>query len=172
MNKKLPKLMIGGLVAALLLVGAAGATIAYAQDGTTPTPSADEQTDRGGPGRGHGHGFLGEAELQAAADTLGMTTDELSAEIQNGKTLQDLADAAGVDLQVVQDAIKAAHAEEMRQRIEQAVTDGTMTQEKADWLLEGLEKGFLDGPGFGFGFGHGPAGGPPPTDGTQPTTTP
>jgi hypothetical protein len=47
-----------------------------------------------------------------------------------------------------------------------------MTQEKADWLLEGLEKGFLDGPGFGFGFGHGPFGGPPPVDGTQPTPTP
>ena len=169
MNKKLPKLIIGGLVAALLLVGAAGATIAYAQDGATPTPSADEQTDGGKPGRGHG--FLGDAELQAAADALGMTTDELSTELQNGKTLQDLADAAGVDLQVVQDAINAAHAEEMRQRIEQAVADGTMTQEKADWLLEGLEKGFLDGPGFGFGFGHGPNGGPA-TDATQPTTTP
>ena len=169
MNKKLPKL-IGGLVAALLLVGAAGATIAYAQDGTTPTPPADGQIDRRGPG--HGHRFLGEAELQAAADALGMTTDELSTELQNGKTLQDLADAAGVDLQVVQDAIRAAHAEAMRQRIEQAVADGTMTQEKADWLLEGLEKGFLDGPGFGFGFGPGPAGGPPPTDGIPPTAAP
>jgi hypothetical protein len=39
----------------------------------------------------------------------------------------------------------------LRARIEQAVSDGTMTQEKADWLNEGLEKGFLDGPGFGFG---------------------
>jgi len=166
LNRKLPKI-IGGLLATLLLVGAAGATIAYAQDGTPP---ADGQIDGRGPGRGHG--FLGPAELQAAADALGMTTDELSTELKNGKTLQNLADAAGVDLQVVQDAIKAAHATEMRQQIAQAVTDGTMTQEKADWLLEGLNKGFLDGPGFGFGFGHGPAGGPPPGNGTQPTPTP
>ena len=43
----------------------------------------------------------------------------------------------------------------MRDRIAQAVADGTMTQEKADWLLEGLDKGFLDGPGFGFGPGFG-----------------
>lgn len=56
-------------------------------------------------------------------------------------------------MQDVQDAITAAHAVEMRTRIAQSVTDGTMTQEKADWLLEGLDKGFLDGPGFGFGFG-------------------
>ena len=49
----------------------------------------------------------------------------------------------------------------MRTRIEQAVFDGTMTQAKADWLLEGLDKGYLDGPGFGFGFGgHGGHGGP------------
>ncbi len=164
MNKKLPKI-IGGLVVALMLIGVAGATIAYAQDGTPPKPPADGQA--GGRGPRGGHGFLGTAELEAAAKALGMTVDELSTELQNGKTLQDLADAAGVDLQVVQDTVNAAHAEEMRQRIEQAVTDGTMTQEKADWLLEGLDKGFLDGPGFGFGHG---LGGPPPTN-TTPTAT-
>jgi hypothetical protein len=48
----------------------------------------------------------------------------------------------------------------MRAQIEQALTDGTMTQEKADWLLEGLDKGYLDGgPGFGPGFGRGRHGG-------------
>ena len=167
MNKKLPKI-VGGLVVALMLIGIAGATIAYAQDGTPPTPPADGQFD--GPGPGQRHGFLHGAELTAAANALGMTTDDLSTELQNGKTLEELAETAGVDLQVVRDAISAAHAEEMRQRIEQSLTDGTISQEKADWLLEGLEKGFLDGPGFGFGFGRGP-GGPPPTDATQTTPT-
>jgi hypothetical protein len=56
----------------------------------------------------------------------------------------------------------------MRAQIEQAVTDGTMSQDKADWLLEGLDKGFLDGPGFGFGFGHG-GGGPDGQRPVQPT---
>lgn len=97
---------------------------------------------------------LGQAELDAAAQALNMTSDELSSALQNGQTLQELADAAGVDIQTVQDAIKSAHVEEMRQQINQAVTDGTITQDKADWLLEGLDKGFLDGPGFG--FPHGP----------------
>jgi len=171
LNKKLPKL-IGGLLAAVMVIGAAGATIAYAQDGTTPTPPVDGPAGERGP-RGW-RGFLGDPELQAAADALGMTADELSTELKSGKTLQELADAAGVDLQVVQDAIKAAHAEETRQRIEQGVSDGTISQEKADWLLEGLDKGFLDGPGFGFGFGHhhGGPGGPPPADATQATPTP
>ena len=65
-----------------------------------------------------------------------------------------------MDLQDVQDAIQAAHEEELRARIQQAVTDGTITQENADWLLEGLDKGFIDGPGFGSGFG--PPGPRPP----------
>jgi hypothetical protein len=109
--------------------------------------------------------------LQAAAEALDMTTDELITALRSGKTLEELADEAGVDLQAVQDAIEAAREEELRARIEQAVSDGTMTQEKADWLLEGLEKGFLDGPGFGFGFGpQGPR--PDETPSTQPTETP
>jgi hypothetical protein len=41
----------------------------------------------------------------------------------------------------------------MRDAIAQAVEDGKMSQEQADWLLEGLDKGFLP---RGRGFGHGP----------------
>ena len=205
MNKKYWK-WIGGLLVALMVVGAVGTAVAYAQG---PTPSIGLGD---GHGPGGGRGSLGSAELEAAAKALGMTTDDLSAALKegktleqlatekgvdfqtvqdairaarplrlgsteldaaakaldmttdelttalkDGKTLQELVDAAGVDLETVQDAIQAAHATEMRTQIEQAVTDGNMTQEKADWLLEGLDKGFLDGRGFGFGGprGHG-----------------
>jgi len=142
-------ILIGGLLAALLVIGVIGATSAYAQSPTNTFLHG------GGPGGGRGFG-LGQVGLEAAAQALGMTTDEVSSALQSGKTLEELAEEAGVDLQDVQDAIQAAREEELRARIEQAVSDGTMTQEKADWLLEGLEKGFLDGPGFGFGFGpHG-----------------
>jgi hypothetical protein len=89
-----------------------------------------------------------------------MSTDELSAALESGKTLQELADEAGVDMQEIFDAMSAVREASMRERIAQAVEDGTMTQEKADWLLEGLDKGFLDGPGFGFG-GHFEKGTPP-----------
>jgi len=205
MKKKI-WIWVGGLLVALMVVGAVGTAVAYAQ-GTTPSTVFGD-----GRGPGGGHGPLGSAELEAAAKALDMTTDELSAALKEGRTLeqlatekgvdiqtvqdairaarplrlgtveldaaakaldmttdelstalkdgkslQDLADAAGVELQSVQDAIQAAHATEMRTQIEQAVTDGNMTREKADWLLEGLDKGFLDGPGFGLGGpGHGP----------------
>ncbi len=46
----------------------------------------------------------------------------------------------------------AARAEGMKEAIEQAVEEGYLTQEQADWMLEGLEKGFMPGRG---GFGRG-----------------
>jgi hypothetical protein len=141
-------ILIGGLLVALLVVGVIGATSAYAQG------SSSTLLHGRGPGDGRGH--FGGAGLDAAAEVLGMTTDELTTALQSGKTLEQLAEDAGVDIQDVQDAIQAARVEEMRDRIQQAVDDGTITQENADWLLEGLDKGFIGGPGgFGFGGHHG-----------------
>jgi hypothetical protein len=73
-------------------------------------------------------------------------------------------DEAGVDMQDVKDALDTVRAESMREHIAQAVEDGAMSQDKADWLLEGLDKGFLDGPDFrlGRGFGGRPEKGVPP----------
>lgn len=170
MKKKI-SILIGGLLAVAMIISAASVTTAYAQDGTPSTPPAGQPSD--GPGHGGGRG-MGETELAAAAKVLSMTTDELSTALKDGKTLSELATAAGVDIQDVQDAISAARAIEMRARIEAGVADGTISQEKADWLLEGLEKGFLDGPGFGFGGPHdGGRGGRPgnqPVPPTQPAS--
>jgi len=150
MNKKI-LIVIGGLLAALLVVGVVGATSVYAQEPTNISLHGR------GPDGGRGFG-LGDAELEVAAQALGMTTDEVQSALQEGKTLQDLADAAGVDIADVHAAIQAVHETEMRDRIAQAVEDGTITQEKADWLLEGIDKGFMGGgDGFNLGFG-GPRG--------------
>ena len=139
-------ILIGGLLAALLVAVLIGATNAYAQDSASPLMHGR------GPGGGHGLGLAG---LQAAAEALDMTTDELITEIQSGKTLEQIAEEAGVEVADVQAAIQEAHQSAFRNRIQQAVDNGTITQEHADWLLEGLEKGFIGGAG-GFGFGkHG-----------------
>ena len=159
-------ILIAGLLVALLVVGVIGATHAFAQGSYD---LMQHGRGPGGPGGGRG---LGQVELEAAAEVLGMTTDEVTTALQSGKTLHDLADEAGVDLADVQAAIQAAHAAELRDRIAQAVDDGTLTQENADWLLEGLEKGFIGVPGaFGFGGpGHGPKSGETlPTQPVQPT---
>jgi hypothetical protein len=153
-------ILIAGLLVALLVVGVVGATNAFAQGSYDLMQHGRGPGGPGGPGGGRG---LGQAELEAAAKVLGMTADELSTALQSGKTLQDLADEAGVDIEDVHAAIQAVHATELRERIAQAVEDGTITQENADWLLEGLDKGFIGVPGaFGLGGPHGPG----PRDGS------
>ena len=169
MKKKI-SILIGGLLAVAVLFGAVSVKSVYAQDSTTSNPIMQ----RGG-GRGHGgERGLGQPELEAAAKVLGITADELSTALADGKTLEDLATTAKVDIQDVQDSITAVHAEEMRAQIEAGVADGTISQEKADWLLEGLDKGFLEGRGFGIGGPHG-HGGRPDTQSdttTAPTVVP
>ena len=156
MKKKI-LIVIGSILAVAILFVGVRVTTAYAQKGTLPAFTIGQFRD----GHGHGGSGIGQAELDAAAKVLKMTSDELSAALKSGKTLADLATTAGVDIKDVQAAITAAHTSEMRTRIQAGVTDGSITQDKANWLLEGLDKGYLDGPGFGFGFGFGgPRGGP------------
>ena len=155
--------LIGGVLVALLVVGVLGATNAFAQG------SSSDLFHGRGPGGGRGV-HAGTPEFEAAADALNMTTDELTAALESGKTLETIAEEAGVDFADVQSAIQAAHATEMRERIQQAVDDGTITQENADWLLEGLDKGFIGVPGgFGFGGPHGLR--PDQAPATQPAPT-
>ena len=160
-------ILIAGLLVALLVVGVIGATNTFAQGSYDLTQHGRSPGGPGGPGTGRG---LGQAELEAAAKVLGMTADEVSTALQSGKTLQDLADEAGVAIEDVQAAIQAVHVTELRERIAQAVEDGTITQENADWLLEGLDKGYIGVPGaFGFGGRHGPGPKLNETPSAQPT---
>ncbi len=156
MTRTLKVVVAGLLVASVLAVALTG--MALAQE-ATPTPSPAPKVygwhgwGRGGFGCG---GLCGQAGLEAAAQALGMTADELSTQLWGGRTLADLADEKGVDLQAVRDAVEAACEQAVRDAIEQAVQDGRLTREQADWLLEGLDKGYW-GPGvrWGFGFGRG-----------------
>jgi hypothetical protein len=113
---------------------------------------------------GHGGGGrYGEAALAAAADVLGLTVEELQTQLRAGESLADLADEAGVEVEDVLAAMEAAAIQARRDAIEEAVTDGDLTRDHADWLLEGLDNGYWgpgsDGAGFGFG-GRGLRGGP------------
>lgn len=147
MNKKFVW-VIGALVVALLTVGVYGATTVYADDGNPPQrPFAG--LEPGGPGGPRGERGLEGAALDAVAQVLGMSTDDLSAALKSGKTLPQLAEEAGVEMQQIHEALQAVRAESMREHIAQALESGNITQEHADWLLEGLDKGFLGGPGFG-----------------------
>jgi hypothetical protein len=77
--------------------------------------------------------------------------------------LEELAEEAGVDFDELKESLQANWAEAFKAKIEEAVKNGDLTDEHADWLTEGLEKGFL-GKGAWFGgrgkMGHfeGPGG--------------
>ena len=163
-NKK--SILIGGLLVALVVAVLAGVGVSsvYAQ-----SPAQTLAHGRG-PGGGGGLSLTG---LQIAAEKLGMTTDELITALQSGKTLEQIAQEKGVDYASIQTAIQANQQAEFRSRIQQAVTDGTMTQAKADWLLKDIDKGFIgSGPGGDFFGGHGFGLGPDKAPQTQPATQP
>ena len=80
--------------------------------------------------------------FDAMAKALNLTPTQLFEALHSGKTLDEIAKTQGVDLAKVQEAANAARVQAMKDKIAQAVKDGKMTQEQADWLLQGLEKGY------------------------------
>jgi hypothetical protein len=141
----------------VLLLGAfGGASIVFADE---PTPEAGAAPGcriwglgRGLFGFGHGGPWT---TFDTAAEALGLTPQQLFTELHDGKSLAEVAEEQGVEVDAIQEALSAAREEAMRDAIEQAVEDGDMSQGQADWLLEGLEQGYMPGRGFGRGFGRG-----------------
>jgi hypothetical protein len=111
--------------------------------------------------RGFGWGGRSWTMFDTVAEALGLTPQGLFTELHDaGKTVTEIAEEKGIDIEALQVAVGAARGEAMREAIEQAVEDGKLTQEQADWLLEGLEQGFFPGGrgmgrGSHFGFGRG-----------------
>jgi hypothetical protein len=82
------------------------------------------------------------------ANALGMTQDELEAALAAGQSITDLMVEQGIDTATLQANARAAY----EAAIQQAVTDGVITQAQADQ--------FLSQSNFGFGlFGRGGPGG-------------
>jgi urease gamma subunit len=89
--------------------------------------------------RGHhgrdGHGMRDRRPgLDAAAEALGITADELHEALRDGQTIAEVAEAKGVDVQAVIDAMVAEAAEHLAER----VADGDITQDAADAKLAEL----------------------------------
>lgn len=87
--------------------------------------------------------------LTTVAEELGMTVDELRTALQDGQTIAQVAEAEGVELQTLVDALVASQLE----RLDQAVADGRLTQAQADQIAAGAEEritAMLNGDGRGF----------------------
>lgn len=88
----------------------------------------------GGPGRGFGHfGFF--HRLDAAATYIGVTEAELRTELENGKTLAQVAQDHGKSVDGLVNALVA----DAKQKLDDAVAAGKLTRAQADDMLSGLK---------------------------------
>ena len=152
------KLLIGLLSALLLVLASVGAVLAA----ETPEATSDADGDRF---RGRLHRlrdraggrfaragvlpavFDKEALLQAAAEALGLTADELRAAKDEGRSLSTLLAEQDVARADFTEALRAAK----QGMIDDARQDGAITQEQADRLEAWMDRG----PRRGFGhWGH------------------
>lgn len=128
--------------------------------------SVKERIDQGAPGflgkRGWGgmmggrvpHGFAakapfdGDTVINAVAEKLGMTADELKAQLKACKRLADIAKEKNVSEQDLRAAVVSA----IKPRLDQAVADGDLTQKQADRIISSIQDGKFP---LMFGWGRG-----------------
>jgi hypothetical protein len=94
-----------------------------------------------GPGFGHGHGpGFAAMGLDAAATFLGLTEEELHAELESGKTLAEIATANGKTA----DGLVQALLADAQAQLAAAVADGRLTEEQKQQILDRLEPRLTD----------------------------
>ena len=134
-----------GLVVGLALVVVVGGVV-LAQTPVPPTgtaaPAAPAASTPGGnlawpPER--------IAEFDAAAQALNLTPTQLFEQLHSGQSLQAIAAAQGAAGKTVQVAVQAVRLGAAKKAIQNAASAGRITQPRADWLLQGLDGGWLNG---------------------------
>jgi urease accessory protein UreF len=97
----------------------------------------------------------GHLSLEAVAEVLGLEVEDLQEALADGQTVAEVAEAQGVALEDVVDALMASVSE----RVQQAVEDGRITQEQADERIEQMEEHILQMLESGRGCGMRPGSG-------------
>jgi len=156
-------LVVAGFLVAVLVFGVAG--FAYAQSKTPATPEYPYGPGMMGPGMmgnydndasGYSHGMMGgygmmgwngeegpmhEAMVAAVANALGLTPEEIETRHDAGETLWEIAEAEGLSAEEIQDLMSPAHDT----ALEEAVANGDLTQEQADWMDSHMEQMWENG---------------------------
>lgn len=165
-------IIIATMLALLVAIGAFG--LAFAQTNAPPSPETPYGRGRMGMVRWGENaasmlgGFRGNAPagaegplheylLPALAEAFNLTPDELEARHASGDTLWELAEARGFTSEQFQELVQQARSEALNQ----AVVEGVISQEQADWMLSRMSRGWAAGygPGSGLCDGSGPQGG-------------
>ncbi len=77
---------------------------------------------------------LAREEFKLAAETIGIPAKELRQDVKGGQSISEVAEAHGVSTQTVVDAV----VNDLSAKLDKAVTDGKITQERADKVKERL----------------------------------
>jgi len=105
----------------------------------TPQDTGDGNGSQGDLGTGTGIPVEQNINLDGALEdlihtnlavSLGITLDELNARLDAGETISEIALSLGFDSGTISDILVQARADALAQ----AVLDGTITQDQADWL--------------------------------------
>jgi hypothetical protein len=118
----------------------------------TSSDAASTGTREHGPGR-HGRG----PGLDAAAEALGLSVDELRTKLEGGATLAEIAAEQGVEVDTLVAAIVADATTDIDAKVEAGEIDEARATEIKDGLLERVTA-MVNGE---FRGGHGPGGGGP-----------
>lgn len=135
------QLLVGLAAAGVLGVGIAAPTVALADD-KSPAPSASTSTDQGSD-RQQQRADRQQEFAESLAKELGVPTDKVTAALEK---LREQHRADRPERPSTED-----RQAKLKERLDQAVKDGKLTQEQADAVLKAVEAGVFPGPG---GHGH------------------
>jgi uncharacterized protein YidB (DUF937 family) len=172
----IPAALVAGGITAGSLFAPLGLASAQEDDGDGADTGADstessessessEEGERSRRGFGRHLRGLGGDKGETLSEALGLTTEEIREGFAAGQSIADMAEAEGVDLAEVEAALVAAATE----RIDAAVADGKIDEDRAAEMLDGLsdkvsemvnaDRSDLADRGHGRGDGHGRRGG-------------
>jgi hypothetical protein len=149
------KIFVIGALLALLVLALGIAGLAYAQSDTPPYPGYGPgmMGGRGGMGwmmggnSSGGYGPMHAYMIDAFAEAFGLDLSELESRLAEGETLWQVAESLGYS----QEEFGQLWVDARTEALDQAVADGLITQEQADWMLQHMAAG--QGAGYGPGSG-------------------
>ncbi|MCJ7660423.1 MAG: hypothetical protein MUO67_14845 [Anaerolineales bacterium] len=161
----LVSVVIGILVIALSVTG-----FVYAQVQTPPGPDYPGRPSDGSSRRGHGMmggyqgsyptnsgadfvhgGLLHEYMTDALANTFGLTQEELQAKYDAGENSWQIAESIGLSAEEFRTLMLDFRSD----AINQALADGVIPQEQAEWMLDRMNQMPMVGLETGYGPCHG-----------------
>jgi hypothetical protein len=133
------KTLLGIVIAVVVVVALGTAGVVYAQ---TTTPWGPDPDDGNGFRMGGRRGMMGsqyagtqtgwmhDEMIAAFAEKLGISVDDLNARLADGESMAQIATSTGLSVEEFQSLMVDVRS----QALDQAVLNGDITQEQADWM--------------------------------------